>query len=169
MMKERQIRTIIPFVIVFLSTFFLSEAELLHNFGTRWDMVQHNARLVWLLFTGDLGQAAVWFLCSLIFYKAWRKNRLRGVWYTDIHWQLSGIFLCWSVLSLLSLVSNFYSYLWLTGMVRLFVFVFGFYCLNTLFAARKMLFHPETPEEMEHKAAKFDELIKILRNERDVV
>lgn len=151
-------------MIVFLSTFFLSGADPLHNFGTRWEMVQENARLVWLIFTGDVGQGVVWLLCSLIFFRAWRLNRHSNVWYSDIHWQISGIFFCWFLQSILSLISNFYSFLWMQGMIRLFVFVFGFYFLNTLFAARKMIYHPKTSDEVKEMMKKYDEILKKLND-----
>lgn len=160
MLKEKQIRTWLPFIIVGLSTFFLSDADPFENFGTRFDFVKYNIKLIWLLFSGDAGQSLVWFCCSLIFFKAWRKNRIKKVWFADMYWQLSGIFFCWCVLSILSVVSNFFSYLWIQGMVRLFVLFFGFYFFNTLYRARYMIYNSETPEEMLKKAQKFDELIK---------
>lgn len=166
MMKESKIRAIIPFVIVFASTFFLADADILHNFGTRLEMLRGNSRLVYLLFTSDAGQSIEWFCCSLIFFIAWHKNKAKGFWYVDILWQLSGIFFCWSILSVISLISNFYSYLWIQGMFRLFVFIFGFYFLNTLYAARNLIFYPESRDESIRKAQKFDELIKLIKDEK---
>jgi hypothetical protein len=97
---------------------------------------------------------------SLIFFTAWLKNRHKNKWYSDLHWQFSGIFFCWSVSSALSFVSNFASYLWIQGLVRVFVFVFGFYFLNTLYAARKLLYYPEEKDETIRKAKAFDKLFK---------
>jgi hypothetical protein len=159
MMKEKKIRTILPFLLVLASTFFLSDADPFENFGTRFEFVKYNIRLIWLLFLGDAGQSVIWFCCSLIFFRAWRKNRDTNKWYSDLHWQLSGIFFCWSVLSILSVVSNLYSYLWIQGMVRLFVFFFGFYFLNTLYRVRKILYNPETPDTIIEKAKKLDDLL----------
>lgn len=165
MMKEKQIRAIIPFITVFGITFFLADAKLFHDFGNRFEIVKDNMRLVWLLVTGDVGQAVIWFGSSLIFFLAWNKNKKRTAWYTDMYWQLSGVFFCWFVLSVLSLISNFVFYLWLQGLVRLCVFIFGFYFFNTLYAARKLMYYPETREEALRKAQKFDELLKKLRDE----
>jgi hypothetical protein len=163
-MKEKKIRTILPFVIVFVCSYFLSDADLLHDFGNRFDFVEHNIKLIWLFIIGDVGQAIEWFCCSLIFFTAWIKNRNTNKWYSDLLWQFSGIFVCWSVSCALSFVSNFASFLWIQGLVRTMVFVFGFYFLNTLFAARKLIYYPETKEEMLLKAQKFEELLKKLND-----
>jgi hypothetical protein len=162
MMKERQIRTIIPFLIVFGSTFFLADAELLENFGTRKDMVK-NDRLLWLLITGDGLQAVASFFISYVFFKAWKINRYETFWFNDLMWQLSGAFFCWFLASMISILGTFWLFLWVQGMFRLFAGVFMIYVCNTVLAARQRLYHPETPEEAKVKAAKFDELIKMMK------
>jgi hypothetical protein len=162
MMKERQIRTIIPFLIVFGSTFFLADAELLENFGTRKDMVK-NDRLLWLLITGDGMQGIASFFISLVFFRAWYLNRSENFWFNDLMWQLSGAFFCWFLASMISILGTFWLFLWVQGMFRLFAGVFMIYVCNTVLAARQRLYHPETPEEAKVKAAKFDELIKMMK------
>lgn len=169
MIKEKQIRTIIPFVIIFGLSFLLSDADMFHDFGTRFEFVKHNAKLIWMLIIGDVGQAIEGICCSLIFFTAWRKNRNKNRWYSDLHWQFSALCLCWSISSALSFVSNFSSYLWIQGLIRLCVFIFWFYFLNTLFAARKLLYYPEERDEAIRKAEAFDKLLKTLRDEGNVV
>lgn len=164
MMKERQIRTVIPFLIVFGSTFFLADAELMENFGTRSDMIK-NERLLWLLITGDALQGFAAFFISYVFFKAWNKNKAKSFWFTDLMWQLSGAFFCWFLACAFSILGTFWLFLWLQGMLRLFAGVFILYVCNTVIAARKMLYYPETPEEATIKAAKFDELIKMMKGE----
>lgn len=167
MVKEKNIRTIIPFLIVFLSTFFLSDADIFHDFGIRYEIIQKNMRLLWLLITGNMGLAIVCFLSSVIFFTAWKKNRHRNVWYSDLHWQLAGLCFGWCVLCLMNVLANFYSFLWIQGMMRLFVFLFSAYFLNTLYRARKILYYPETREEAIRKAAKYDELISLIKKEAE--
>lgn len=163
MMKEKEIRAIIPFVIVFLSTFFLADADLFENFGTRLDMLKSNARLLWLLVTGDGMQAVGSLIIAIIFFRSWYLNRDKPFWFNDVLWQLSGAFFCWFLVSVISILGTFWLYLWIQGMFRLFTGIFLLYVANTLIAARSMLYHPETPEEAQVKAAKFDELIKIMK------
>jgi hypothetical protein len=167
MVKEKNIRTIIPFLIVFLSTFFLADADIFHDFGVRYEVIMANMRLLGLLITGNLGLAIVCFLSSLIFFTAWKKNRHRNVWYSDLHWQLAGLCFGWAILCVMNLLANFNSYLWIQGMIRLFVFLFSAYFLNTLYRARKILYHPESREESIRKAAKYDELIALIKKEAE--
>lgn len=165
MVKEKNIRTWIPFVVVFASTYFLSGADLFRDFGIRYDIIQANTKLLVLLITGNVGLSVACFLSSLIFFTAWRLNRHRNVWYSDLHWQLAGMCFGWSVLSILNLLSNFHSFLWVQGMVRLLVFIFTSYVLNNLYRARKIIYYPESREEAIRKAAKFDELIELFKKE----
>ena len=161
-MKDRQIRALIPFIIVFASTFFLSEAEFFEDFGTRFDMLKENSRLFALLITGDALQAIASFAISLIFFKSWYKNREKEFWFNDLMWQLAGAFFCWFIAAAVAIVGSFWQYLWLNGMFRLFAGIFMVYVANTVIAARFKMFNPETPQEAQSKAQKFDELIKII-------
>lgn len=162
-MKEKDIRTFIPFFIVFVSTFFLSGADMFEVFPSQ--QTKGNEKLQLLLVGSDAFQALVWFPSSLIFFSAWRKLRKKNLWYTDILWQLSGVFFCWFVLSVIRIWGIYQLYLWVQGLVRFFVAIFGLYFFNTLYAARNLLYYPPTPEELEIKAKKFDELIKYFKDD----
>ncbi len=167
MMKERDIRTFMPFFIVFVSTFFLSGADLFERFIPLSTQSHGNDKLQILIIGGDVFQALIWFPCSLIFFMAWRKVRKKNLWFTDLLWQLAGVFLCFLMLSLIRIWGWFQMYLWVQGMVRVFVAIFGLYFFNTLYAARKLLFDPPTPEETIQKAKKFDELINLINGTPD--
>lgn len=54
-------------------------------------------------------------------------------------------------------------FLWIQGMVRAFVAIFGLYFLNTLYAARNLIYNPPTPEEITAKAKRFEELVKFIK------
>lgn len=164
MMKEKQIRTVIPFLIVFLSTFFLAGADLFESFGARIDMLK-NSQLLWLLITGDAMQGLAAFVISYIFFRSWQKNRHRPLWFNDLMWQLSGAFFCWFMACLVSIIGTHWMFLWMQGMMRLFSGVFMLYVANTVIAAKPILYNPETPEEAVRKANKFDELINIIKGE----
>lgn len=165
MMKEKQIRTILPFVFIVGISYFLSEADMLHNFGTRFEIVQYNIKLIWLFIIGDVGQALEWFCCSLIFFTAWMKNRDKNKWFSDLFWQWSAVCFCLFISSGLSFVANFASFLWIQGLVRALVFVSAAWFLNTLYRARKLIYYPETRDETLRKAQKFDELLKKITEE----
>lgn len=162
MMREKQIKVFIPFLLIFGGSFFLADADLFHNFGARFESVQYNFKLILLFFLGDVGQTVVCFCSSLIFFTAWKLNRGKNLWYSDIFWQLGSTFLCWSILSIVSLLANFYSYLWIQGMIRLCVFIVVLYVLNTLYRIRRLIYYPETREETILKAKKYDEFIALL-------
>lgn len=163
MMKEKQIRTIIPFVIVFLSTFFLAEAEMFDDFGSRLDMIKSNQKLLGLLISSDGLQAIASMIIAVVFYHSWSLNKHRPFWFNDLMWQLAGAFFCWFLASVISIVGTFWSFLWLSGLFKLFSGVFLFYVANTVWAARMMFYHPEIPEEALKKAAKFTELLEFLK------
>lgn len=165
MMKEKDIRTFLPFLIVVVSTFFLSGADLFEVFPSTVTEMKRNDNLMTLLIGADTFQAFMWLPSSLIFFKAWRKLKNLDLWYTDILWQLSGVFFCWFVLAVVRLWGVFELYLWIQGIVRFFVAIFGLYFLNTLYAARKLLYNPPTTEETKNKAEKFDKLIKMLSDD----
>lgn len=163
-MKEKDIRTFIPFFVVFVSTFFLSGADMFETFPPVHSSIE-NERLEMLLIAGDIFQACVWMGACLIFFKAWLRLRFRQIWYSDLMWQLSGIFFCFFILSLIRIWGMFQMYLWIQGMVRVFVAIFGLYFLNTLYAARRLIYNPETPEETQKKARLFEQIIKLMKDE----
>lgn len=165
MIKERTIRTIMPFVIVVLGAFFLSDANVLESFGDRLEMLHSNVRLLLLLVTGDATQMIGALICATVLFYAWKINKDKGLWFTDIYWQLSGVFFCIFLRSMVHLVGTFYMYLWVVGIVQLFKGIFLLYFSNTLWAARRMLYNPESSEESARKAAKFDELISFFKQE----
>lgn len=162
MMKEKQIKFWLPLVLVLGGSYFLSGTDLFHNFGTRFEIVQYNFKLILLFFLGDAGGMVIYFCCSLIFFTAWKLNRPKNVWYSDLFWQLGSVCFCWSVLCVVSLLANFYSYLWVQGMIRFCSSLVGFYVLNTLYRVRKLLYYPETREETIMKAKKYDELMALM-------
>ena len=164
MMKEKDIRTFVPFFVVFVSTFFLSGADLFEAFLPLSEQTHGNEKLKMLVLGGDLFQACMWLPSSVIFFIAWRKIKKRNVWYSDLLWQLSGVFLCFFILSVIRIWGWFQMFLWVQGMVRMFVAIFGLYFLNTLLSARYLLFNPPTSEMNERKAQKFDEIIKLMKD-----
>lgn len=130
------------------------------------DSIKDDEKLEMLLVTGDIFQGMVWLLSSLIFFRGWMKLRLRQVWYSDLIWQMAGIFFCFFILSVIRLWGIFQMFLWIQGMVRVFVAIFGLYFLNTLYAARDLIYNPPTSEDTVNKAKKFDELIKLIKDAR---
>jgi hypothetical protein len=163
MMKEKDIRSFLPFFVVFISTFFLSEANLFQVFPPAIKEIAGNVKLKILSIGADVFQAMVWLPCCLIFFKAWRILRGRNLWYTDILWQISGVFFCWFILALVRIWGVYHLYLWIQGLVSFFVAIFGLYFFNTLYAARKLIYYPQTSEEAQLKAEKFDKMIKYLK------
>ena len=161
MIKEKQIRTLIPFAIVLASTFFLSGAELFEGFGAR----KFGDRLMALMLSGDGLQGAASFGISFVMFRAWYLNRFKQLWFNDLMWQLSGAFGCWFIASVFSMLGFWWQYLWLSGMFRLFSGIFLVYVCNTVMAARHKLYHPETPEEAKIKAQKLDEVLKLLKDD----
>jgi hypothetical protein len=168
MMKEKQLKVFIPFLLIFGGSFFLSDADILHNFGARFEIVKYNFKLILLFFLGDIGQGVCCAGSSLILFIAWKLNRNKNMWFSDLFWQLGGAFAFWALLCGVSLLANFYSYLWIQGMVKLFGFIAMFYLLNTLYRIRKRLYYPETRDETIRKAQKFDELLKAIMKDEDV-
>lgn len=162
MMKEKDIRTFLPFLIVFVSTFFLSGSDMFEAFPPVHASIT-DEKLELLLIAGDVFQALVWLGACLIFFKAWRKLRLRPIWYSDLMWQMAGIFFCFFILSIIRIWGMFQMYLWIQGMVRVFVAIFGLYFLNTLYAARQLIYNPPTPEETAKKARLFEQIIKLMQ------
>lgn len=165
MMKEKDIRTFIPFLVVFVSTFFLSGADMFEDFGSVLNKVGQNGKLIWLLISSDIFQSVVWLLCSSVFFTAWIIIRKKQAWYTDILWQLGGVLICWFLLAIVRIWGIFHQLLWIQGMLSFFVAVFGLYFFNTLWRARKLIYYPNTPEEAMIKAKKFDELIKYFKDD----
>lgn len=162
MIKEKDIRNFIPFLIVMISTFFLSGANIFESFPpTRVSIKEEKLEV--LLIAADVFQGLVWLFSCVIFFKAWLKLRLKPVWYCDLMWQLAGIFFCFFILSVLRIWGLFQMFLWIQGMVRAFVAIFGLYFLNTLYAARNLIYNPPTPEEITAKAKRFEELVKFIK------
>lgn len=161
-MKEKDIRTLMPFIIVAVTSFFLSGADLFENFGSAYHALKENSKLLWLLISGDTFQSVIWFLCSFVFFTAWRKNRKRGEWYSEIHWQLSGVFFCWFLLALINIIGIYYRFLWIQGTLRLFVGLFGLYFFNTLWASRKLIYNPPTKDELIEKNKKFEQILEVI-------
>jgi hypothetical protein len=166
MMKEKQIRFWLPFVLVFGGSYFLSDADLFHSFGARFEVVQYNFKLILLFLISDIGGLLVFICSSLIFFKAWKLNRSKNTWYSDLFWQLGSVYLCWAVLFAISLLANVRSFLWIYGMIKLAVFIVSFYVLNTLFRVRKLIYYPETREETILKAKKYDDLMALLEKHK---
>src|SRR6478672_8501294 len=144
MMKEKQIRFWIPLVLVLGGSYFLSDADLFHNFGARFEVVKYNFKLILLFLIGDIGGVMVFVSSSLIFFTAWKLNRHKNTWYSDIFWQQASVYVCWAVLCAVSLLANVSSFLWIHGMIKLAVLIVSFYALNTLFRSRKLFYYPET-------------------------
>lgn len=163
MMKEKDIRTFIPFLVVFVSTFFLSGADMFEPFPSLVSVVKGNDKLMMLLVGSFLFVGIVSLALSIVFFNAWRKLRHRNVWYQDLLWQISGMFFCIFILKVVLVWGVYQRYLWIQGMTFMFVGIFGLYFFNTVFAARKLLYNPPTNEETQTKVKKFDELIKLLK------
>lgn len=164
-MKEKDIRTFIPFFVVFVTTFFLSGADMFEPFPSLASLVKGNGKLMMLLVGSFLFVGIVSLSLSLVFFRAWQKLKHRKVWYQDLLWQISGMFFCIFLLKVVLVWGVFQRYLWIQGMTFMFVGIFGLYFFNTVFAARKLLYNPPTTEELQDKVKKFNELIKILQSD----
>src|SRR5690349_19015967 len=160
MITDKTIRTLIPFIIVFVTTFFVSGTDIFQNFGPRSHFLPNADKLINLLTVGFSWMAVACGVPCYVFFKAYLSNVGRGVWYADLYWQVAGTFLCWSLLGLISVIGLFETYLWLTGLLWLYSSIFITYMVNTLWKSRKLLYHPESPSEMLMKSQKFDELIR---------
>lgn len=162
MITDKTIRTLLPFIVVFITTFFISGTDIFQSFGPRDEQIPNADKLLKLLTVGFTWMAVICIVPSYVFFKAYRHNIGKGAWYADLYWQISGTFFCWFLLGLISAVGLFQTYLWVTGLLWLYSGVFITYMVNTLWKCRKLLYHPESPSEMLLKAQKFDELIELI-------
>ncbi len=127
MIGDKLIKSIIPFLVVLLTTLLVG-GNPFQAHGTRLDMLRGDTKLLALLTAGPSVMVIACIVPLIIFLKAWWKNRDRkNVWYSDLLWQAAGAFFCWFLLSLMSVIGLYQMFLYINGLLWHFmVFLVGY-------------------------------------------